>query len=272
VPFDLGATARLTAQCRDPGGTLTTAATATVTVTLPDGTTTVPTAAETSGGSGTYQADYVTVTAGRHTVRWVFTVPAHAYTDSFDVREKAPPAILSLADARAHLTFDTTTRDDELRGWIESVTAAVEWFVGPVTARTVTEDHSVGRVETLALRQVPALTLTSLAPIRTSGTAYDVGDCDLDPATGVVRRLDGGTFLGPLRVSYTAGRRIIPANITAAARIILQHLWRLQYGAARGVGPSEDFSVTEPIPGLGYAIPNRAMQLLDPHRLPPGVA
>jgi hypothetical protein len=35
-----------------------------------------------------------------------------------------------------------------------------------------------------------------------------------------------------------------------------------------GVG---DFDVTEPVVGFGYAIPNRALQLLEPYRLPPGV-
>ncbi|WP_406730896.1 hypothetical protein [Streptomyces sp. NBC_01794] len=215
--------------------------------------------------------DYVTTQAGRHSVRWVFTTPANAYTDSFDVREAAPPAILSLADAKKHLNKTTTTDDDEIRGWVESVTAGIEGLCGPVVVRTVVERHDDRRVPVICLRQTPILSLTSVVAILTGGTTYTVGDLDVDSTTGVVQRLDGGSLTGPLRVTYTAGRRIVPAAITSAAKIILQHLWRTQQGPGRpqlGVG---DFDVTEPAAGFGYAIPNRALQLLEPHRLPPGV-
>lgn len=270
MPYDLGATARLTAECRDPGGTLTTAATAVLAIGLPDGTSTSPPVEET--GTGQYQADYPTTQAGRHTVRWLFTGPGAAYTDSFDVRDAVPPSILSLSDAMDHLNKKSAADRDEVRFWVEATTRAVEWFVGPVVVRTVTEVHPVRVVEALALRQVPALALTSVVPVRSGGTSYEVAGLDLDESTGIVRLLSGGCFYGPLRVTYEAGRRIIDANITAAARIILQHLWRTQQGPGRpqlGVG---DFDVTEPIPGLGYAIPNRAVQLLNPDQIPPGMA
>lgn len=271
VPFDLGATARLTAECRHPGGTLTTAGTATVTITLPDGTSVSPAATETTP-LGTYTAHYVTTTVGRHTVRWVFTSPAHAYTDTFDVAPVQSTALLSLADAKRHLNLTSSADDNEVRTWIDATTEAVEWFVGPVVVRSVTEDHVASSPTLLALRQVPVLELTTVAGVLTGGTTYSVDTLSLDGASGIVRRLDGSSFTGPLRVTYRAGRRVVPPVVTAAARIILQHLWRTQQGPGRpqlGVG---DFDVTEPIPGLGYAIPHRAMQLLSPHQLPPGVA
>lgn len=273
MPFDLGDTVRLEAECRDADGTLATAAAATLTLTLPDGTTSSPTV-DAPATAGQYTHDYVTTQAGRHAVRWVFTGPACAYTDSFDVREAEPPTILSLADAKQHLNITGTTDDDELRGWIEATTAAVEWFVGPVVQRTVTEVHSRRTSASLALHQPPVVSLTTLAAVRTGGTSYVAADMDVDSATGIVTRLDGGSISGPLRVTYTAGRAVVPASITAAARIILQHLWRTQRAGSRGpvFGGGDDFSVTEPIPGLGYAVPNRAVQLLDPYRLSPGVA
>lgn len=269
MPFELGATARLTAECRDPGGTLTTAASAVLTVGLPDGTSTTPSV--TTTGAGLYQADYTTVQAGRHTVRWVFTTPSDAHTDSFDVTPAASLGLLSMADAKRHLNLTSSTSDDEVRTWIDATTEAVEWFVGPVVVRTVVEEYAGGG-PVLALRSAPALSLTSVAAVLTGGTTYAVADLVLDEATGIVQRLDGGNFAGPLRVTYQAGRRVVPPSITRAAAIILQHLWRTQQGPARpqlGVG---DFDVTEPIPGLGYAIPNRATQLLSPYQLPPGVA
>ncbi|WP_328860890.1 hypothetical protein [Streptomyces sp. NBC_00306] len=270
MPFDLGATARLTAECRDPDGTPATAATATVTIGLPDGTTASPVATE--GDTGEYTADYVTAQAGRHTVRWVFTGPAHAYTDMFDVRPSTSTAIMSLAEAKKHLTMVTDDDDDEVRHWVDATTQCVEYFVGPVVVRTVTERHTADRVSCIALRERPALELVSVAGVLTGGMSYEPDTLSLDGDTGLVSLLGGGILRGPLDVTYRAGRRIVTANITGAARIILQHLWRTRQGPGRpqmGVG---DFDVTEPIPGLGYAIPNRAMQLLNPDNTGPGMA
>lgn len=272
MPFDLGTTARLTAECRDPGGTLTTAASAVVTIGLPDGTTTTVAAIEEPDGSGRYQADYVTTAPGRHTVRWVFTGPAHAYTDVLDVRPAQSTAIYSLAEARSHLKLTGTDRDDDVRNWVETTTEAVEWFVGPVTVRTVTERHSVTVAGVLALRKVPALQLTAVDGVLSGTGSYDVDGLDLDGATGIVRRLDGGDFYGPLNVVYEAGRLQVTSDIASAAKIILQHLWRTQQGPSRPQPGTGDFDVTEPIPGLGYAIPNRAAQLLSPKQRPPGIA
>lgn len=273
MPYDLGATVRLNAECQDPGGALTTADTVSVTVTLPDGTTATPAATETAPDTGSYQADYVTTLPGRHAVRWVFTGPADAWTDTFDVRPVAPPTILSLADAKKHLKLKPgrSDRDDEIRGWTESITRGIEGLCGPVVVRTIEERHDVGRARTIVLNHVPALELVSVSPILAGGVAYDVAGLDLDPDTGLVQRLDGGSLTGPLRVAYTAGRPIVPASITAAVRIILQHLWRTTQGPSRPQPGTGDFDVSEPISGFGYAIPNRALQLLEPDRLPPGV-
>lgn len=271
MPFDLGAVVPLGTQVKDSSGALANAGAMALTITLPDGTTSSVSPVS-PASTGIYTYDYSTAQAGRHTVRWVATgVNAGAYTDSFDVREAAPPGILSLADAKRHLNLTATTDDDEVRGWIEAVTAGIEGLCGPVVVRTVTEQHDVRYTRLLALRQTPVLALTSVEPVLTGGTSYTVGDLVVDSVTGIVRRLNGSSFLGPLEVTYTAGRRIVPAAMTAAARIILQHLWRTQQGPGRPQLGTGDFDVSEPIAGWGYAVPNRALQLLEPHRLPPGV-
>ncbi|MFD9515945.1 hypothetical protein [Streptomyces sp. NPDC059979] len=278
MPFDLGDTVRLEAACHDAAGTLTPATTAVVTLTLPDGTTATP-AVGAPVATGEYRVDYLTVQAGRHGVRWTFTGPGSAYTDSFDVREAEPALILSLADARRHLRYapGDTADDEQIREWLETITIGVESLAGVCCRRTVVEVHSVPAdgAHTLVLRRTPVLSLTSLVAVQSGGRSYLPAELDVDGPAGVIRRLDGGRFYGPLRGTYSAGRAIIPANLSSASRIILQHLWRTQYGASRGlsqVGGGDDYLVTEPIPGFGYAIPNRALQLLEPDRLPPGVA
>lgn len=278
MPYDFGDVVPLGTTVKDGSGTLVNAGAMALTITLPDATT-VTVSPVVPVSTGTYNYDYTPAQAGRHVVRWVATgANAGAYTDAFDVREAAPPFILSLADAKAHLNISTTTHDDELRSWVETVTAVVEHFVGACVRRTVVEDHDylpAYGASVVVLRKTPVISLTSVVAILDGGTSYSVADLDLDGATGVVRRKDGGRMYGPLRFTDVVGRAVIPANFTAAGRIILQHLWRTQYGASRalpGIGGGDDFAVTEPIPGLGYAVPNRALQLLEPHRLPPGVA
>lgn len=272
MPYDLGDVVPLGTLVRDSAGALANAGAMALTITLPDGTT-VTSSPVAPTSTGTYAYDYTTTQAGRHTVRWVATgINAGAYTDSFDVREATPPAILSLADAKRHLVKTGTSDDDEIRSWVESITAGIEGLCGPVVVQTISERHNIRCAGTIVLRRTPALALTSVVPVLTGGTTYDVDDLDLDENTGEVQRLDGGTLYGPLWVTYTAGRRIVPAAMTSAARIILQHLWRTRQGPGRPQRGTDDYDVSEPVPGFGYAIPNRALQLLEPYRLPPGVA
>ncbi|MDK0520387.1 hypothetical protein [Streptomyces sp. ML-6] len=270
MPYALGATVRLTGECRDPGGTLTTAVTAAVTVTLPDGTTATPAAVETD--TGRYQADYVTTVPGRHAVRWVFTGPAAAVVDVLDVQDETPATILSLADARQHLNLTTGRDDAEVQFWNAATTRAVEYYVGPVVPRVFIEQHDVRDAAAVVLLRTPVIAVTAVDSVP-SGAAYPVDGLAVDESTGELFRLDGGRMAGRLRITYRAGRTAVTENITAGARIILEHLWLTQRGSRGGLaGGGQDYSVTEPIPGLGYAVPNRALQLLEPDRLPPGVA
>ncbi|MFE7232556.1 head-tail connector protein [Streptomyces sp. NPDC057596] len=183
-------------------------------------------------------------------------------------------ALLTLAEAKAQLDNETDTDDLELQVYIEALTAAIERHVGPVETREFAETIE-GRSSSLCLSHIPAVALVSVVPAVDPGDALDLSALVLDGATGIVR-YRGNSFAGTLwRVTYTAGRGEVPPTINLAARILLQHLWRTQYGASRGlgsIGGGDDYSVTEPVPGWGYAIPNRVLQLLEPYKVPPGVA
>jgi len=162
--------------------------------------------------------------------------------------------------------------NDAVRSWTESVTRCVESLVGVCVRRTVVETHRLqaSGVTGLALRTTPVLSLVGVA--RTDGgPAYETSALDVDEL-GILTRLDGGRLTGRVRITTVAGRTVIPANIRDAGKLILQHLWRTKTGGSRAVlGGGEDYAVTEPIPGFGYAIPNRALQLLEPDRLSPEV-
>lgn len=182
-------------------------------------------------------------------------------------------ALLTLDEAKAQLNITTVTHDVELQAYVDSVTAMVEWYVGPVEPRSVTETVN-GRGLTLALTQVPVVSLTSITPLLLGGLVLDVADLVVDNENGVIRRVTGDPFCGgPWEAVYTAGRGSVPPTLNLAGRMMVQHLWRTQQGPGRpGLGGADDFDVTQPVPGFGYAVPNRVLQLLQPYRLPPGVA
>ncbi|WP_406056231.1 hypothetical protein OG462_09090 [Streptomyces sp. NBC_01077] len=182
-------------------------------------------------------------------------------------------AILSLADAKAQLDLTSTAHDTELQAYVDAIDEVIEGIIGPVTVREVTEQVD-GRGPTLSLLKAPAISLTSFTPVLTGGPTLDVSQLHLNGALGEVRRKDGAYFTGgPWTAVYQAGRPTVSPTINISGRILLQHWWRTQYGAARGnVGGTDDFDVTEPIVGFGYAIPNRVLQLLEPFKTGPGVA
>lgn len=262
MPYDLGDTVRLIGYSRDPAGTLTTAATAALTITLPDDTTATPAVGD-ADPDGTYTVDYVTTQAGRHAFRWVFTGPASAHTDVFDVRPAAPLYVISLAEAKVQLNITTTKHDEAIRRVIEATTTAIEDHIGLVVVRRQFTETVRGASGGVVLTHTPVVAVTALA--RVDGTrTFDVDDLDVDSATGVVRSLRGEQLHGRLSVTYTAGPAVIPAAHSEAAEIIVQHLWETTRGQSGGPRPGGmDDSLG--VPGRGFAIPNAARELLgDP--------
>ncbi|MBO4272387.1 hypothetical protein [Microbispora triticiradicis] len=255
MSYDLGAVVPLSVTITNPAGQAEDATAVHLTITLPDGT------AETHGpiGStspGVYDYDYATVQAGLHQVRWVATgTNASAFTDVFDVAPAAG-AIVSLADARAHLNLTSATDDAELMEMIRAVTVVVERHAGAILRRPYTEEHRGGYA--IALQHTPVVSITSTEGALPGVPVLDPADLTVDSVSGVARQSSGQWIAGPLRVTYVAGRAEVPPNVRLAALIILQHLWESQRGTAvPAFGAEEPWN-----PGLGFAIPRRALELL----------
>jgi hypothetical protein len=270
--IDLGEVVQIAREIRNADGILTNPATAVLTITLPDGTITAPTVTLPPAETGILRVDYTTVQAGLHHWRLTTTVPTTAAPGVFDVRGAAPPFVVSLEDAKKHLNIPaaTTTDDEELRGFIESTTWVIEsdpdFGVGPVVARTFVDRIRTQNSSALVLTRRPVLAVTSIVAARTGGTGYDIAGLDIDAAAGLVYRGDGSSFTGgPWNVSYVAGRRQITANITHAARIIIQHLWSTQRTRdARRPSPTSagDLVETRTQSGVAFTIPRKAVELL----------
>ncbi|MEU5716559.1 head-tail connector protein [Streptomyces sp. NPDC020403] len=180
-------------------------------------------------------------------------------------------ALLTLAEAKAQLNIRTTASDVELQMYIDALTSVIEGYVGVVEQREVTETVT-GQGPAVVLLQTPVLAVTSFSPVEPGGMAVDVARLHVDGPSGVVAYADRSRFSGgPWTATYRAGRAVVPPTVRLAALLLLQHLWRTKNGPARGATGADDYAVTEPVPGFGYAVPNRVLELLEPFKLPPGI-
>lgn len=283
MTFDLGAAAQLTFTALDSTGAAANAPTCQITITLPDGTSVGPTTL--TGATGVYTYQYVTTTAGRHTYRFATSgappspgVGGGAYADMFNVAPATSVALISLADAKSLLNITTTTFDTILRGFITAISRFVDKYVGDVAPRQITERHRSGGYA-LMLNHIPvfqpagqAHPIVSMTPVMTYGYSYDLSQITVDFATGEVKSTIGlPFFFGDYDITYWAGRLVTTENIQLAVGIMLKHLWALERNNGRpsGFTPSAADDTTLM---YGFAVPNRALEILEPDRTAAGIA
>lgn len=266
--IDLGDTYTLTAEARDAAGNMANATTVALTITLPDGTTVTPLPTNPPAVTGRYTHPFVTTVAGRHTARWVFTggVPDQAWTDAFEVAPQSPLALVGLDDVKKHLNIaDTnTTYDEELRGFIASVTDVVEDVVGVVVRRSFTETYNGHGQRAILLRRRPVVSVTSVLE---DGVAVAASDY-LVTAAGVLTRTYG-RWGDSVTVTHVAGRPVTPASVLDGAKELIRINWRPQTGGNGSVfnqGRGDDSGQTGAGEvRLGFFVPNTVMQRLQPH-------
>lgn len=296
-PYDLGAAVApgdISLSLTDGSGTPANPSPAPVlTITLPDRSTATPAVTAASTGKWQLSAAWVTTQAGHHTWAWTWTgtfLAVTEATDSFEVRESPDPTIIALSEAREILKIPAgdTSRDSDIRGYSKAVTEWVEYTCGPVVTRQVTEVvRAQGRV--MVLGRAPVRTdlgtaldpsnrrdgsttngLVSITPELSYGFMYPLAELLVHGEEGIVRHLAGLPFFysgdpyAQFIVTYWAGRKVIPWGITEASKITLKHIWAVERGSAgsgaAGYGESETVAT-----GFGFAVPNRAVQLLAPH-------
>ncbi len=273
--YPQGAPIRLSTTVKDVTGTLVNAGTLTLTVSKPDASTQAY-AAPTNDGTGLYHQDIPTADInllGHYAYKWVATgTGAGVSYSNFEVFDPLEVSVLSLQDAKDHLNIPqaNTTYDAELQSKIATIQANLEKMTGgPIVTRSITERVTCGYGwNELVVRQRPLVGVTSITDVA-SGVPLSLTDLDVDTNSGIIRRKLGLPFYGRSRaytVVYTAGwGTAVPASFNEAGRIILEHLWQTQHGpwARPSIGGEEEVT----LPGFGFAIPNRAAELLAPYSL-----
>lgn len=182
---------------------------------------------------------------------------------------------LTLAEAKEGLNMSASTNDTELAGWLTAATELVESVVGPVVARSVTELHEATSAGALYLRQTPVISVEAIVRRYDSSVLWQPADVEVDALSGrlVVNAFYEGSGAwagwGGTRITYTAGRAEVPESIRKATIVVLDHLWQTQRGWVSGApGLRGELPAAQggaPVPP-GYALPNRAMDLLAPYR------
>ena len=180
-----------------------------------------------------------------------------------------------------HLNKPNMSAEDlaELQGMIAAAEGIVISRVGDVDEAIVVETHAGGSLE-IALERDPVKSVTSVLYVADDSTAVTAADIGYDEDAGVIWRKSGAPFpCGRLKTTYVVARDDPPAEFAEACLIIIKHLWETQRG--RGGVRTEMFGVAGEGSAnngaeagyvyRGYAIPNRAIQLLA-HHTRPGIA
>jgi hypothetical protein len=287
--YFLGQDVPLATTVLNDAGVPATAATVTLLVTNPDGTTQTP--AVTSQGSGSYAAVVPAVAqVGVYLYRWTATGSGFSWASEgqFQTRASAIELMVDLPSVKAHLNMplNDTSQDDELQGFLLAAEPIIEDITGTVVPKVYTEFFD-GAGETISLAHQPVISIQSaheyyglsafLLTEQPLGTQMNAFAFTVDYTTGqVTRRTFGGQAarfaIGSKNVQfvYTAGLASVPFNIRLGTLELIRHWWQqTQQGGRpkRGGGDSSDGHVS-----MGFAVPDRVVELLQPHRRPPGCA
>lgn len=260
MTFYVGGTVPLAQLFTNDQGNGVNPATVTLTITLPDGVTTitppVPNPPPGQTQVGLFEFPYEPPTPGRYQYQWTSTSPDRAWPpDVFNVGPAATSlAILGLAEAKTALgiSLADTSDDLELLDKLQAVTQGIEKYKHEVIApRQFTEEHFFGGLwgqrwpmtgYSLRLWQVPVIQMQSLTSLQPGLAGWDPSNFYVDNGTGLVYLLTGPPVRGRVQAVYTAGYQQIPQNYIEGAKVFLQHLWEVRRGPgglSGVIGPEE---------------------------------
>lgn len=261
--YDVGDLARLTFSLTDVAGAPANG-TVVLTVTKPDDSTVTPTVANPATGS--YTADVSLDQAGRWTYRWVSTGAVVAsQSDVLNVSPAAPIAIISLAEAKAHLNKSGSVNidDEELRSLIASASTFIEKRIGAVARRTIVETVTPqsGRI----FLSSPIISVTDISSAYGYSATYSVGNWTVDDRS-LVPNYGTWVYGWPVTVTYVGGRTVVPEDIIEAAKDYVKWRWdRTQLGPANPVdlATGAEFPVSVPA-----TVPYEILNKLEPYMSP----
>lgn len=253
--YDIGDKVTLSTVVRDDTGTPVNTPTLVIAVTKPDGTLVAPapTVTNTAAG-GVYTAPVTVDQAGTWAYVWTASGTVIAVEPGQFSVQAARVLVASMEEFKAHLNRTDAVDDLELRTHLSAATDWVEDEIGgPVTPTSFTEVHT-GVVGELVPRKRPLISITSITPYLGTALGAAAYRADTDLSVIFFRYASGTEYT----LIYRAGLSVIPERVKLAGLIVAAHLWETQNGFG-GRRNADELATT----GLGFAVPRRAMQLLD---------
>lgn len=185
-----------------------------------------------------------------------------------------PAPWITVAELKLHANKTSSADDAELAGFVSAACAVIVDRIGQVSPVAATADVRLARRPHRRLYGHGVAVLPDWPVVGVSAVVALPGG-EVVPAADALNNLDGwtlapggvlvltGALARHVRVTYTAGRDPLPANIRLAALELASHLWKasqLNNSSARlPAGLGGDQVVT---PGISYALPTRVRELL----------
>jgi hypothetical protein len=182
---------------------------------------------------------------------------------------------IALADLKAHVNIPSgqTGNDAEMQGFLNAAERKVTGLTGitPGAATGTWHVYPVGRRLIL-----PATYLTGITSVTDpDGLTVTVDAAHLNLAAGIIELPYAHHYRFPHRRAWTVVGTLDGAvhdDLRLAVLIIAAHLWQTQrvagQGEARVPGFGSGGAGAAPGVSVGYAIPNRAAELLETYRMP----
>jgi hypothetical protein len=256
----LGQSVLLAYYVTDANGNGVSPTTATLTITLPDGTTVTPTVTEDGTTVGLFELDYVPATVGAYSAVFVTTGPAGADATAWLV-QTGDTLPVDLSELRRHLNWSTTkdaSEDDRLLDTaVEALSILESEMSRPLVKRTYTLRYVHGVTDPV-LPHVPCHCETC-EPYATLAVSTDNGDAVTATPAGVLSGLTSDAT-----ITYTAGCQPVPPWAKIAIKRMTEHLW------ARTAAPrmTRDRASAESQPSTpAFLLPYMVQSLIKPHRL-----
>jgi hypothetical protein len=251
-------------------------------------------------GVGSYHVDWQIGLAGSHAYRWL-GAGANAASEfggfiGTPNPITAPAQLVSLADVKDYLNLASTNtiHDAKLTRFIDSVRPLVENLTGPILPATFDEWYDGGR-PSLQLRHRPATGYGTSPVINLmqaqefyGNTAYTLAlVADPSKATtyslmvdraGEATRLGAGGASVPfspgkntVHLVYQSGQASVPANVYEGTLELIRVNYQTTQQVGRGrLAVSDEGEMTGP--AMGYFVPRRVRELLQPNRRRPAIA
>lgn len=238
----------------NPPGTPVNVGTMTLTITLPDGTTTTPVVVAPTT-TGNYASTYVAAQGGLHRPRWVGTGANACVLEQY--RSVGDP--VDIAELRTSLKILGTASDDLLWQWVAAATDWAQDRSGRALRTGTVVDRRRGGKYAVPLSRTPVKAITSVS---VNGTLAAATDYEVDPGTGLLYRgtMRSGSVWpdGWVEVTYTTATDLVPARFRQGITEYVRYLAAQYRGSssqpAAGGNPLDALDAAEKLIRRGVGI------------------